>query len=133
MSEGGLGISERSTSAEKHKKPSLSREISYTDLDEYDPLQKLSDIELLPDLFALIQSLEKGDIQPKDFGNNAGTMRLKVTNVRQYLQEVDGIYETVGERLKRIETIREANEKKVEFLSGFRERVLRDLGKTSGK
>ncbi|SGZ49426.1 CIC11C00000005288 [Sungouiella intermedia] len=131
MSAKGLGIIERggSPQAEQTKKSPLRREVSDSDSDEVDPLQKLGDIELLPDLFALLQSLEKGDVQPKDFNNNAGTMRLKVNNVRQYLQEVDGICETVNEREKKIKTIEESNEKKVEFLSQFRERVLTDLGK----
>lgn len=128
MNENGLGISERSPQAEIKKSP-LSREASAADPEDVSPVLKLCDIELLPDLFVLIQSLEKGDIQPKDFDNNAGTIRLKANNVRQYLQEVDGITETVSEREKRIETIRSANEKKVEFLGQFRQRVLEDLGK----
>lgn len=129
MSEVGLGIREKTPNVEKPKKSPLSREPSESNTEDVDPIQKLSDIELLPDLFALIQSLEKGDIQPKDFNNNAGTIRLKANNIRQYLQEVDGICESVNERQEKIKTIRESNEKKVEFLSSFRARVLKDLGK----
>lgn len=130
MSAKGLGISDHgSQQAEPAKKSPLRHEVTDSDPEEVDPLKKLADIELLPDLFALLQSLEKGDMQPKDFDNNAGTIRLKVNNVRQYLQEVEGISETVSEREKKIKTIEESNEKKVEFLSQFRERVLLDLGK----
>lgn len=99
-------------------------------VEEIETLQKLKDIELLPDLFTLMQSLEKGDLQPKDFDNNAGNIRLKVNTVRQYLQEIDGICETVAERKSKIQAIRQSNEKKVEFLGLFREKVLKDLGET---
>lgn len=126
MSDIGLGIREKSPAEKQRNSPRNGEDSATADAD---PLQKLADIELLPDLFALIQSLEKGDIQPKDFNNNAGTIRLKASNIRQYLQEVDGICETVGERSKKIKTIRDSNQNKVEFLSQFRERVLRDLGK----
>lgn len=131
MSDIGLGIRERTPNLEKPKKSPLSRESPESSTEDADPIQKLADIELLPDLFVLIQSLEKGDIQPKDFNNNAGTIRLKTNNIRQYLQEVDGICESVNERQERIKTIRESNEKKVEFLSLFRARVLKDLGRDS--
>lgn len=133
MSSKGLGISERGGSPpeEMIKASPLRHEASAPEPEEADPLKKLADIELLPDLFALLQGLEKGDMQPKDFNNNAGTIRLKVNNVRQYLQDVEGVCETVSEREKKIKTIEESNEKKVEFLGQFRERVLRDLGKLS--
>lgn len=92
-----------------------------------DPLQKLQDVELLPDLFALIQSLEKGDIQAKDFDNYAGAIRLKVGSIRNYLQSVEGICETVEEREKKIVAIRHCNNEKVGFLRLFREQVLKHL------
>lgn len=130
MTDSGLGITENSLRTDQLQKSPL---VQNMDVDaDPDPLQKLSDIELLPDLFALIQSLEKGDIQPKDFDNNAGNIRLKAKNVRLYLQEVDGICETVDERESKIGTIRQSNMKKVEFLTQFRERVLRDLEKDNG-
>lgn len=92
-----------------------------------DPLQKLQEVELLPDLFTFMQSLERGEIQAKDFDNNAGAIRLKVSSMRNYLQSVEGICETVEEREKQIVAIRNGNNEKVAFLRLFREQVLKRL------
>lgn len=104
--------------------------IEDTSMEPYtDPLQKLADIELLPDLFALMQSLENGEIQAKDFDNNAGAIRLKVSNIWLYLHEVDGICETVEEREKKIASIRHCNSEKIAFLKLFQEQVVKRLSK----
>lgn len=123
MSELGLGLKEPLL-PEKKKSP-LSKDVSAEPDSQI--LDKLRDIELLPDLFTLIQSLEKGELQPKDFDNNAGNIRLKVNTVRQYLLEIEGICESVAERESKIQTIRQCNGRKVEFLELFRKRVLKDL------
>lgn len=84
-------------------------------------------IELLPDLFVLLQQLESGEIQAKDFENNSGTIRVKINKLRQHLMQVEGICESVSEREEKIESIRLENERKEKFLASFKERVLKDL------
>lgn len=96
--------------------------------DTADVLEKLRKIELLPDVFALMQSLQQGELQAKDFDNNAGAVRLKASTVRLYLQEVDGICESTEEREKRIAALALSNDKKRRFLAQFRANVLKDLG-----
>lgn len=91
--------------------------------EEEDVIQKLREVEILPQLFGLLQSLESGNILPRDFGNNAGSIRLKLNTLKQYLQEVEGINETIEERIDRIEYLRARNRKKSEFLRMVKERV----------
>lgn len=93
-----------------------------------EPLQRLHEVELLPDLFALLHSLQKGDIQAKDFDNNAGAIRLKVGSIRDHLFSMEGICETVEDREQQISDLRRCNNEKVAFLRLFREQVLDRLG-----
>lgn len=92
-------------------------------------LDRAEVIELLPNLFTLLQQLEKGELQPKDFDNHAGTIRMKLNEMRQLLLEIDGICEPVEERLEKIEAMRESNLRKKEFIRAFQQRVDQDLGK----
>lgn len=94
-------------------------------------LQKAEMIELLPNLFTLLQQLEKGELQPKDFDNHAGTIRIKLNEMRHLLLEIDGICEPVSDRLEKIDAIRESNLRKKEFIQAFHERVKLDIGKSS--
>lgn len=89
-------------------------------------LSSLLRAELLPDLFRLVQRLEKGEIQPKDFENNAGAIRLQLASVRLKLQQIDGICESAEQRREKIQMLTESNERTGEALKAFRERVLRD-------
>ncbi|GEQ72826.1 hypothetical protein JCM33374_g6514 [Metschnikowia sp. JCM 33374] len=90
-------------------------------------LKKLAEIQLLPDLFALLQRVETGEIKGQDFDNHAGPIRLKLNNIRMYLQEVEGICETVEERGKKIEMLKDCNDRRASFLSDFNKRVVKDL------
>lgn len=92
-------------------------------------LRKLEEIELLPDLFMLLQRVENGEIKGQDFDNHAGLIRLKLNSIRLSLQEVEGICESVEERKTKIEMLKDCNERRATFLEGFKERVLADLEK----
>lgn len=94
---------------------------------EESALDKVEVIELLPNLFTLLQQLEKGELQPKDFDNHAGTIRMKLNNMRLLLLEISGICEPVEDRLQKIKAVRESNLRKKEFINAFRERVRGDL------
>lgn len=95
--------------------------------DDQNVLKKLAEIELLPELFALLQRVETGEIKGQDFDNHAGPLRLKLNSIRLYLQEIDGICETVEERTKKIETLNDCNDRRSAFLTSFKQRVLTDL------
>ncbi|KAF3988090.1 hypothetical protein FT663_02661 [Candidozyma haemuli var. vulneris] len=99
---------------------------------EESALDKVEVIELLPNLFTLLQQLEKGELQPKDFDNHAGTIRMKLNNMRSLLSEISGICEPVEDRLQKIKAVRESNSRKKEFINAFRERVRGDLKDDSG-
>ncbi|KAM9933121.1 hypothetical protein OXX80_007258 [Metschnikowia pulcherrima] len=90
-------------------------------------LKKMAEIEFLPDLFALLQRVENGEIKSQDFDNHAGSIRLKLSTLRSHLQEVDGICETVEEREEKIRTLSDCNDRRVSFLNDFKNRVLTDL------
>ncbi|KAK6454270.1 RNA polymerase II transcription mediator complex subunit 9-domain-containing protein [Scheffersomyces xylosifermentans] len=93
------------------------------DDDEEDPIQKMRVMEILPDLFNLLHDLQNGVISAKDFDNNAGSLRLKLATLRQYLQEVEGINESIKSREAKIESLRHNNAKRYEFLSRFQAKV----------
>lgn len=127
MSDLGLGIQGHLPNVGSGTRTPSALKGSDGDKEDVDVQEKLRRIELLPDIFALIQSLELGELQPKDFDNTAGTIRLKLNTVRQYLQEVEGICESTEERKKKIENLEACNEKKRVFLKLFRDKVLQDL------
>lgn len=95
-----------------------------------DPLQNLQSTELLPELFHLLNDLQNGEILAKDFDNNAGSIRLKLTKMRQDLQEVPGINESIEYRESRIQNLKNNNMKKVRFLKNFKETVESELNKS---
>lgn len=106
--------------AEQVKEPLLS-----------DSVEKASEIELLPDLFILLQQLESGELQSKDFENHSGPIRVKLGKLKQYLLSVDGICESVPDRQAKIQSIQESNERKESFLASFKDRVTQDLKDSS--
>lgn len=110
----------------KHKLPG---DVTMEDAEEprESPLDKVEAIELLPNLFTLLHQLEKGELQPKDFYNHAGTIRMKLNNMKQLLTEIDGICEPVSDREAKIAKMKESNQRKVEFINAFRNRVAKDL------
>lgn len=92
-----------------------------------DIINKLHSLEILPDIFNLLHDLETGAILAKDFDNNAGSIRLKLATLKQYLQEVEGINESIETRTNKIETLRNGNSKKYQFLTRFKEKVESDI------
>lgn len=96
-----------------------SRKDSYDD----ELVQKLSTIELLPELFSLLHSLQMGELQAKDFDNNIGVIRQKLSNIRQILLEVEGIEEPLKDREARIQVLRESNESKRRFLEQLKQNI----------
>lgn len=99
--------------------------------EERDPLQKLQTTELLPDLYNLLNDLQNGHILAKDFDNNAGSIRLKLSKMKENLQNIPGINESVKARETKIQNLKLSNEKKLHFLNRFKQKVESELGESS--
>ncbi|CAK7892971.1 hypothetical protein CAAN1_08S03510 [[Candida] anglica] len=84
-------------------------------------LEKLQRTELLPDLFALLHDLKSGVISARDFDNHAGSIRLKVTQMKQQLQQIEGINRSLEDREAEIRRLEENNRRKREFLQTCRQ------------
>ena len=83
---------------------------------EFDAIEKLKEFEVLPTLYNLLHDLQTGHIKAKDFDNNAGSLRLKLSLIRQYLSQIEGISETVKLREVKIDNLKTKNYQKWELL-----------------
>lgn len=83
---------------------------------EFDAIEKLKEFEILPTLYNLLHDLQTGHIKAKDFDNNAGSLRLKLSLIRQYLSQIEGISETVKLREVKIDNLKTKNYQKWELL-----------------
>ena len=81
-----------------------------------DVLDNLLQVQVLPDLFVLLHDLEHGDVQPKDFESHAGSIRLKLGQMRAQLLEIDDISRTSKEREEQIELLECQTRKMAQFL-----------------
>ena len=83
---------------------------------EFDAIEKLKEFEVLPTLYNLLHDLQTGHIKAKDFDNNAGSLRLKLSLIREYLSQIEGISETVKLREVKIDNLKTKNYQKWELL-----------------
>ena len=95
--------------------------------DEDDPIQKMRRMHILPDLFNMIHDLLRGKILAKDFDNTAGSLRLKLATLKKYMQEVEGIGETLQNTQLKIENLKQNNEMKYSLLKQFKLKVNLEL------
>lgn len=84
------------------------------------PLDKIQSVELLPELLNLLHDLQAGKILVKDFDNHAGSIRLKLSTMKQQLQQIENIQQSVEEREFEITKLEENNKQKVEFLRALK-------------
>lgn len=110
-------------SSESPRKSPDAMEIDIKEEEDEDVVSKLRDVEVLPQLFSLLHDLDTGVISVRDFDNNAGSVRLKLNTLKQYLQEVEGINESIEVRKTKIDALKENNLKKEELLQRFRSKV----------
>ncbi|KAG7191793.1 uncharacterized protein KQ657_002758 [Scheffersomyces spartinae] len=120
--------------ATMEEKPSIDGEKMDIDNDEVipasvdsGPLEKLRNIQLLPELFNLLYDLRNGTLLAKDFGSNAGSLRLKLTTFKQCLQEIEGINESIEERQQRIQLLTKSKTKKEQFLMSLKSKIEDDF------
>lgn len=98
------------------------------DAAEASALEKVRQMELLPELFELLLDIELGEMQAKDFYNNLGTTRLKINNLIQRLQNLDGICDSIKDQEEQIQTLVESKSAKTKNIQQFREQVFLKLG-----
>ncbi|CUM66069.1 uncharacterized protein PRCAT00003723001 [Priceomyces carsonii] len=94
---------------------------------QVDPIAQIQNFDLLSDIFGLLHDLQTGVILAKDIDSHAGSIRLKISKLKQNLQEIDGIHESIKYRQQMIESLKCSNRKKLEFLKNFKDRVNREL------
>ncbi|CAN3375691.1 hypothetical protein DIURU_001251 [Diutina rugosa] len=90
---------------------------------EFDAIEKLKEFEVLPTLYSLLHDLQTGHIKAKDFDNNAGSLRLKLSLIRQYLSQIEGISETVKSREVKIDNLKTKNYQKWELLQRIKSSI----------
>ena len=93
---------------------------------DVDPIEKMRSLEILPDLFNLLYDLnneENSKVTPKDFDKYLGSLRLKLSNLKNLMLEVEGINETLSYTLDKIESLKQNNIKKEAFLLNFKNSV----------
>ncbi|KAL6450423.1 hypothetical protein SBY92_004629 [Candida maltosa Xu316] len=94
--------------------------------EEKDPIQKMRSMEILPDLYNLMYDLNNKDntkVTAKDFDKYLGSLRLKLNNLKNLMQQVDGIGEDLTNTMGKIETLQKNNYSKQNFLADFKAKV----------
>ncbi|CAK9442222.1 uncharacterized protein LODBEIA_P59650 [Lodderomyces beijingensis] len=90
---------------------------------EDDPIAKIAEIELLPELYSLLFDITNGNKQAKDFDKYVGALRLKLAKLKSSIQEIEGLDESPETTKAKIHRLRENNLQKRLLLDSFRRRV----------
>ncbi|CCE83309.1 Piso0_003884 [Millerozyma farinosa CBS 7064] len=86
-------------------------------------IRQLKEVDLIPELFNLLYDLQEGNVIPKDFDNNAGSIRVKLNHMRQVTRGIKGVDESIPYRQNQINSLEASNQKTLSFLSDFKKRV----------
>lgn len=87
------------------------------------PVHTLKQIKLLPELFSLFTELLRGELLVREFGNSAGSIRLKLGKMRDIIGSIDGIDESLRHRQRKIEGLKKGIQRKKAFLDDFKAMV----------
>lgn len=98
---------------------------------EKSPLLEVRAIELLPELFGLLLDFERGDVQTKDFDNNLGTIRLKISMLVQKLQSLEGVCDSIKDQESSIQKLNESIKAKRDFSREFKQKIRSELSSES--
>lgn len=93
---------------------------------EEDPIDKMRSMEVLPDLFNLLYELNNSDntkVTAKDFDKYLGSLRLKLSNFKDSMQQIDNINETLVNTFDKIEKLKQNNHNKQSFLLQLKQKV----------
>mgnify|MGYP000032437017 CR=1 FL=1 len=92
-----------------------------------DPLAKIKQIQLLPELYNILFDFTNGKIHPRDFDKHIGNLRSKLDNLKLYILEIDGIDVTPEIMMNEINRLKENNVKKQTLLNSFRNKIKNDF------
>lgn len=98
--------------------------------EEEDPIDKMRSIEILPDLFNLLYELNNSSntkVTAKDFDKYLGSLRLKLGNIKNSMQQIDNINETLVNTFDKIEKLEQNNNNKQNFLLQLKQKVDQSL------
>lgn len=87
-------------------------------------------IEILPDLFNLLYELNNSSntkVTAKDFDKYLGSLRLKLGNIKNSMQQIDNINETLVNTFDKIEKLEQNNNNKQNFLLQLKQKVDQSL------
>ncbi|OWB64452.1 hypothetical protein B5S32_g5674 [[Candida] boidinii] len=86
-------------------------------------LDDIKQIELIPLLLDLIENLKIGKISPKDFDNAVGRIRVRVSRMKNLLNNIEGLDESSDNRIRKMEELKLKIDGKREVLMNFKEIV----------
>ncbi|KAG5419481.1 hypothetical protein I9W82_003248 [Candida metapsilosis] len=88
-----------------------------------DPLSKIKQVQLLPELYDILFNFTSGSIHPRDFDKHIGNLRSKLNNLKSYISEIEGIDVTPEMMMNDINRLKENNAKKQNLINTFRDKV----------
>ncbi|RCK56325.1 hypothetical protein Cantr_05730 [Candida viswanathii] len=100
------------------------------DEEDDDPIDKMRSMEVLPDLFNLLYELNNNSntkVTAKDFDKYLGSLRLKLSNFKDSMQQIDNINETLVNTFDKIEKLKQNNYSKQSFLLQLKQKVDQSL------
>lgn len=92
-----------------------------------DPLAKIKQIQLLPELYSILFDFTNGKIHPRDFDKYIANLRSKLNNLKLYILEIDGIDVSPETMMNEINQLKENNSKKQSLLDSFKDKVKNDF------
>ncbi|KAI5959772.1 uncharacterized protein KGF55_005004 [Candida pseudojiufengensis] len=87
--------------------------------EEDDPIIKIKQIELLPDLYKILYNISQNKASSKDFVNLSSLTRSKINNLKNIIKEIDGINISPNIMMEKIQLIHENNLKKQELMNSL--------------
>ena len=90
---------------------------------EYNPIDKIKQIQIMPELTKLLLEVNNGTKQAKDFDKLIGGLRLKISKLRQHVLEIEGIEDSPESMKAQIEKLKQDNQRKQVALQEFKEKV----------
>lgn len=107
------------------KPPSITTDANI--VNKEDPLAKINQIQLLPELYSILFDFTNGKIHPRDFDKYIANLRSKLNNLKLYILEIDGIDVSPETMMNEINQLKENNSKKQSLLDSFKDKVKNDF------
>ncbi|CAN6599469.1 hypothetical protein TRVA0_001S07316 [Trichomonascus vanleenenianus] len=82
-------------------------------------LNQIIQLDLLRMVQELAEKVSTGEVSAKDAFNQSGPIRLKISRAKQALQEIEGLDESLSDRVRKIEDLKYRISRKRELLKQF--------------